>query len=539
MATPYRGYTEIPGSAVPDVPFRVNAILREIDADVQRLSIGQRLDPIPADQAVAQYLTTTGTDARNALEDVVGDTLAADPTVAAAAAGAVDEAVNTADLLRGSDTRLPKRSESDEISFAVTDAEGRRSWLEADEAGRPSEHSLEILRADLELEQGSALPASSGYAYAIVDAEGKLAAGIKLDGTFAPEKIDLPADAVTAESLDADLRSDVKLHEDLVVEAVAGSIVVHEVKGGARKVIASGAYKNPQILTRDRITFEDEAGIRYYSDVDGAPAYRLLSAPEVACYGDSLTAAGYPAALATLLGTPVANRGISSQAPAHIAARQGGKWATITVEGGMIPDSGSVPVTVNIGILQGATQIRGSLAGVPGLLKGGTTTAYSFTRDASGPSVTVAPGTEFLVETAFEDDEKTQILWYGRNNPGATLEYVEASIAFLKPAVARYLVIAQINSWSEFEGTSTWKTITEYNSHMQDVHGDNFVDIRRWLIDEAIHEAGYTPTAADLENMSKDAPPPSIMADHVHPKPEIYPLIAAQIADRFTLKGWK
>lgn len=34
MATPYRGYTEIPGAADPDVPYRVNLALREIDADM-------------------------------------------------------------------------------------------------------------------------------------------------------------------------------------------------------------------------------------------------------------------------------------------------------------------------------------------------------------------------------------------------------------------------------------------------------------------------------------------------------------------------
>lgn len=34
MTTPKRGYTEIPGAAIPDVPYRVNLALREIDADV-------------------------------------------------------------------------------------------------------------------------------------------------------------------------------------------------------------------------------------------------------------------------------------------------------------------------------------------------------------------------------------------------------------------------------------------------------------------------------------------------------------------------
>lgn len=38
MPTPYRGYSELPGSAVPDVPYRVNLALREIDADVDSLA---------------------------------------------------------------------------------------------------------------------------------------------------------------------------------------------------------------------------------------------------------------------------------------------------------------------------------------------------------------------------------------------------------------------------------------------------------------------------------------------------------------------
>lgn len=37
MATPYRGYSEIPGPVVPDVPYRVNLSLREVDADVEDL----------------------------------------------------------------------------------------------------------------------------------------------------------------------------------------------------------------------------------------------------------------------------------------------------------------------------------------------------------------------------------------------------------------------------------------------------------------------------------------------------------------------
>lgn len=39
MATPYRGYTEVPGGMTPDVPYRLNLALREIDADVQDLEL--------------------------------------------------------------------------------------------------------------------------------------------------------------------------------------------------------------------------------------------------------------------------------------------------------------------------------------------------------------------------------------------------------------------------------------------------------------------------------------------------------------------
>lgn len=37
MPTEYRGYTELPGAVTPDVPYRVNLALREIDADVHDL----------------------------------------------------------------------------------------------------------------------------------------------------------------------------------------------------------------------------------------------------------------------------------------------------------------------------------------------------------------------------------------------------------------------------------------------------------------------------------------------------------------------
>lgn len=42
MATPYRGYTEVPGAVTPDVPYRVNLALREVDADVQDLETSLR-----------------------------------------------------------------------------------------------------------------------------------------------------------------------------------------------------------------------------------------------------------------------------------------------------------------------------------------------------------------------------------------------------------------------------------------------------------------------------------------------------------------
>lgn len=44
MSTPYRGYTEIPGAVTPDVPYRVNLALREVDADVEDLENRSALD---------------------------------------------------------------------------------------------------------------------------------------------------------------------------------------------------------------------------------------------------------------------------------------------------------------------------------------------------------------------------------------------------------------------------------------------------------------------------------------------------------------
>lgn len=64
------------------------------------------------------------------------------------------------------------------------------------------------------------------------------------------------------------------------------------------------------------------------------------------------------------------------------------------------------------------------------------------------------------------------------------------------------------------------------------------MDVRSWLVNQAIYDAGLTPTAADLDAISKDAPPPQIMDGGSHYNKPIAPLLATKFHARLTEKGF-
>jgi hypothetical protein len=124
---------------------------------------------VPTQEAVAQALLDPNSAAVEALEaavtpvaatvvpPLVATAIAADGTVAAAAADAVDTAVETAGVVRFSDPGIPAEKPAvPDVAFAIVDASGRLSDLAVGSDGRFLNHTIEYIRAKLAGGVGSA-----------------------------------------------------------------------------------------------------------------------------------------------------------------------------------------------------------------------------------------------------------------------------------------------------------------------------------------------------------------------------------------------
>ena len=277
-----------------------------------------------------------------------------------------------------------------------------------------------------------------------------------------------------------------------------------------------------------------------WSRTDAAPSVSVDSVPTlpdpgaplesdtslVTMWGDSLThAGGVVSRLSALLpDVTVVNRGMSGQNSAHIAGRQGGVPAVMTVIGGVIPASGGVEIdtrTTNILIESGypARSLTGYLAGVHGTLSvpSGTLT-HTFTRTTGGTPVEIPDGAPFWTDHGIEARRGAQIIWMGRNNLGTALptDYLPDMIEHLSPARKRVVVLSVTNRPDEGIGTERYELFQAVNEQLRVMAGECFLDVRRWLIDEGLAAVGVTPTPEDEAAVLADAVPPSLTSDGTH-----------------------
>ncbi|KUM31567.1 hypothetical protein AQ436_00045 [Arthrobacter sp. EpRS66] len=286
---------------------------------------------------------------------------------------------------------------------------------------------------------------------------------------------------------------------------------------------------------------------------------------KIACFGDSLVRGytgsvawdlteAWPYLLQQELGgsVEVTNLGFGGNPTSEIRMRVSAMPVTFSVTGGSIPVSGSVAVTTNrkIGLITTrSTSINGYLAGVYGtLLFDGT--SYTFTRAFAGTNpVTVSGPVPLIVDRGTDYSNHTGIVWYARNDEsfGTTGAYdtvadhvIAADVEMAEWFRANrksFLLISTTNRVDEPMGSPHYESIKEINDRRKALFPSHYIDIRSWLVHEAIYEAGITPTQADLDNMAVDAPPPSIMDGGSHYNKPIAPLIAKKLAKILKERG--
>lgn len=287
-----------------------------------------------------------------------------------------------------------------------------------------------------------------------------------------------------------------------------------------------------------------------------ASVQHIPAAEGIACWGDSLTWSSttggaqasptWPQGVASKLGLVVHNGGLGGHGSTEIATRQGGVQPVITLTGNVIPANSTAAITVTaITPTTGWREVNQAGAGLnmPGTLNGhrgtlrhdltnATANNFTFTPAASSPYPRAVPAaTPFVAAEGIGMRGYVNILWTGANNPdspAATARDMQSMVDWLT-GDERYLVIS--NTYPNPKGGAI-------NTLLAAAHPDNYLDLRSYLINEALADAGITPTGTDLTDISAGNVPTSLRIDSLHFTQTAYNLIGQFIAAEIEDRGW-
>lgn len=502
------------------------------------------------------------TTARDEIESLVAAELADSPAVIEAAADAAEAAVTAdiagRDLIESDDNRIQQTSLVDDPLWAVVDIQGRKALAVK------SDGSVRIYKLDFaSLPDGSltsaklsaavqsslvapgvgsmlaTMPESSGYLWGIVDNTGRIALGVRTDGTVVG-KIPVP-DTVPA------------LLPEVSGTSPTRKLWALDQATGVRTLITAANDPHDAVVHDGAILFTDANGRKAYDDGVTIPAWPDRTV--FAAWGDSLTAStGWPSTLDGLITANVANLGQAGNTADEIAVRQGAYVLNVTITGGSIPTSGAVTVTTAQGYnfrTDNAWSQLGTLAGVPGTLSraiADPANTLTFTRTSSGSAVPVVGTTPFTSADAITHESHPVVLFAGRNDAvldpisrttvDRVLAAYEAMVARLRAYHKEFLIVGTITGQDDTAGTSRYLTVVSINNELAARYGDRYYDLRHYLVTQCIYDMGITPTAPDLANIAADTLPPSIMADPGHFSTAAGAKVAIVLKTKLDQLGW-
>lgn len=390
--------------------------------------------------------------------------------------------------------------------------------------------------------------AETGWSYVIVDADKKVCFGVDLTGRswLVPSAdIQFLESNMPSTLLARALPAGIVTSSDMPAESGFVFAWTDAVNNVAWGVTSTGHFW---------AHFADDCV--FPSTVIASLAAALLPSSTIVWWGDSLSSGAGggginpPAVLETALGRTVVGKGIASQDTKQIGARQGAVPITVTVSGDNIPASGGVSVTAkSVNILYNAGSYTGTsvgtLAGVPGTMSTDSSGNWTFTRTTAG-SITACPaGTAFIPDDVAIYIGDTVIIWAGRNNDLSTRaariaarDDILAMVKTLSPTIKRYLVLSVLNGLNEGTGSAAHTNILAMNAELALTFGDRYLDVRRYLIDHGLEDAGITPTSQDNTDVANDTVPASLRSDSIHLVAASYTLVGNLAARQIIARGW-
>ena len=268
------------------------------------------------------------------------------------------------------------------------------------------------------------------------------------------------------------------------------------------------------------------------------------STPRILCWGDSLTEGcvvydnhytydlekAYPAVLQSLTGIETLNYGISGEYAEQIAMRQGGY--PFYVQPCVIP-ADTTPVEVSFEIddryeadfaskgLNGDHMRAGVnpviIGGVEGTLRLVDGVGYEFTRSAPGKEVKINRLTRVITAPMVDRRSNDILVICSGSNNGPSPDNIEEIFALIDGMIEyagvgdRYVVV-------DFTAYPVMLNQKAVNDAMKEHYGDHLIEMNKYFVTSGLADAGITPTATDLSDISQGHIPESLLFayDHLH-----------------------
>lgn len=275
-----------------------------------------------------------------------------------------------------------------------------------------------------------------------------------------------------------------------------------------------------------------------------------IDLPEhIVCWGDSLTYGSggngvtYPGVLEEKTGISVYNYGVCGETAKQIAIRMG--LYRMTVPAFVIPEN-TIPTEVGL-FYQDEDPIMLRLgdvglnpceiAGVEGMLSYDKRDGkYYFTRNMAGSEIAVADGTPVMTAAEKTIDPNDIVVLFAGSNDRPTKDTVADFIKTEQEIIdylgsSKYIVVGITSKGMVPE-------VEEVNKALAEAFGTHFLDIRTYLLENGLKDAGITPTEQDLADIENGEIPSSLRVDVVHGTADFYTILGEQLYEKMLALGY-
>ena len=264
----------------------------------------------------------------------------------------------------------------------------------------------------------------------------------------------------------------------------------------------------------------------------------------IACWGDSLTAGAggngttYPEILQQLIGNSVTvtNLGVGGENSSNIAMRQGG--ISIYVNAFTIPAS-TDRVEINI-TSENNSYIAFAQQGTSGLnpcyindIEGNitydsSTRKYYFARTSIGNEISVNANTQVITNGMKSNKGDILVIWAGTNDTNIENTIMNIDEMLKYNDSNKYIII----------GLTYKNNVLNVNQTLQDRYGEHFLDIRKYILQNGLSDAGITATEQDEIDINNGEIPSSLRYDNVHLNAEGYTIVGEQVYNKLISLGY-